>query len=40
MEDPEKYPGMAHFVEHLLFMGTKTYPRHFWGLSILKAPFC
>ncbi|VHO03151.1 insulinase family protein [Candidatus Rhabdochlamydia sp. T3358] len=26
-EDPEKYPGMAHFVEHLLFMGTKTYPK-------------
>lgn len=26
-EDPEEYPGMAHFVEHLLFMGTKTYPK-------------
>lgn len=26
-EDPEEYPGMAHFVEHLLFMGTETYPK-------------
>lgn len=26
-DDPEEYPGMAHFVEHLLFMGTETYPK-------------
>lgn len=24
--DPKEYPGMAHFLEHMLFMGTKTYP--------------
>ena len=24
--DPDHYPGMAHFLEHLLFMGSKTYP--------------
>ncbi len=24
--DPEEYPGMAHFCEHMLFMGTKKYP--------------
>ncbi|CDZ79568.1 Protease 3 precursor [Candidatus Rubidus massiliensis] len=24
--DPERYPGMAHFTEHLLFLGTKDYP--------------
>lgn len=24
--DPRAYPGMAHFVEHLLFMGSKAYP--------------
>lgn len=24
--DPKAYPGMAHFVEHLLFMGSKAYP--------------
>ncbi len=24
--DPKEYPGMAHFCEHMLFMGTKTYP--------------
>ncbi len=26
-EDPEEYPGMAHFLEHILFMGTKAYPK-------------
>jgi insulysin len=26
-EDPKEHPGMAHFVEHLLFMGTETYPK-------------
>lgn len=25
--NPVQYPGMAHFVEHLLFMGTKKFPR-------------
>lgn len=24
--DPPQYPGMAHFLEHMLFMGTKAYP--------------
>ncbi|MDN3508052.1 MAG: insulinase family protein, partial [Simkaniaceae bacterium] len=24
--DPETYPGMAHFCEHMLFLGTKKYP--------------
>lgn len=24
--DPPEYPGMAHFCEHMLFMGTKKYP--------------
>ena len=24
--DPEVYPGMAHFCEHMLFMGTEKYP--------------
>jgi insulysin len=25
-DDPSAHPGMAHFVEHLLFMGSKAYP--------------
>jgi insulysin len=25
--DPVEYPGMAHFLEHMLFMGTKAYPQ-------------
>ena len=24
--DPDEYPGLAHFLEHMLFMGTKSYP--------------
>lgn len=24
--DPKEYPGMAHFCEHMLFMGTEKYP--------------
>ncbi len=24
--DPKEYPGMAHFCEHMLFLGTKAYP--------------
>ena len=27
--DPKEYPGMAHFLEHMLFMGTATYPKEF-----------
>lgn len=26
-QDPKEYPGMAHFLEHMLFMGTKAYPQ-------------
>lgn len=25
-EDPVEYPGIAHFLEHMLFLGTKKYP--------------
>lgn len=28
-QDPKEYPGMAHFLEHMLFMGTKAYPKEF-----------
>ena len=27
--DPEEYPGMAHFLEHMLFMGNEAYPQEF-----------
>ena len=27
--DPVEYPGMAHFLEHMLFMGNETYPQEF-----------
>ena len=26
MSDPEELPGLAHFCEHMLFLGTKKYP--------------
>ncbi|HEY5259669.1 MAG TPA: insulinase family protein, partial [Rhabdochlamydiaceae bacterium] len=26
-QDPKEYPGMAHFLEHMLFMGTAAYPK-------------
>ncbi len=25
--EPRQFPGLAHFLEHMLFLGTKTYPR-------------
>ena len=25
-DDPDKYPGIAHFLEHMLFLGTEKYP--------------
>lgn len=26
MSDPDDLPGLAHFCEHMLFMGTEKYP--------------
>jgi insulysin len=26
-QDPDQYPGIAHFLEHMLFLGTKKYPK-------------
>eukprot|EP01022_Parablepharisma_sp_SALTPOND_P016358 TRINITY_DN2384_c0_g1_i1.p1 TRINITY_DN2384_c0_g1~~TRINITY_DN2384_c0_g1_i1.p1 ORF type:complete len:986 (+),score=115.66 TRINITY_DN2384_c0_g1_i1:102-3059(+) len=27
LSDPKEYPGLAHFCEHMLFMGTNKYPK-------------
>jgi insulysin len=27
--DPKEYPGLAHFLEHMLFMGNEAYPKEF-----------
>lgn len=27
LSDPLEYPGLAHFLEHMLFLGTKKYPK-------------
>lgn len=26
MSDPDNIPGLAHFLEHMLFLGTEKYP--------------
>jgi insulysin len=26
--DPSEHPGLAHFIEHMLFLGSKKYPSH------------
>lgn len=26
MHDPDDLPGLAHFLEHMLFLGTEKYP--------------
>lgn len=31
--DPIQYPGLAHFLEHMLFMGTKKYPENNFFMS-------
>ncbi|MDN3505853.1 MAG: insulinase family protein [Simkaniaceae bacterium] len=34
--DSEEYPGIAHFLEHMLFMGTKKYPKEDEFLPYIK----
>ncbi len=34
--DPEEYPGMAHFLEHMLFMGNKAYPKEDEFMPFIK----
>jgi len=46
--DPDEYPGMAHFLEHMLFLGNKAYPEedeffkyifdHGGGINAYTAP--
>lgn len=33
MSDPEKFPGLAHFIEHVLHMGTKKVS---WSTSLIS----
>lgn len=35
-EDPKEYPGMAHFLEHMLFMGTEAYPNEFEYMQFIN----
>lgn len=35
-QDPKEYPGMAHFLEHMLFMGTATYPKEFEYMQFIS----
>ena len=34
--EPEELPGLAHFVEHMLFLGTDKYPREDEYTSFLE----
>lgn len=33
LDEPKQFPGLAHFLEHMLFMGTEKYPdeNHYWN---------
>ena len=35
-DDPEEFPGIAHFLEHMLFMGTKAYPEENHFMNFLS----
>jgi insulysin len=35
-QDPIEYPGMAHFLEHMLFMGNAAYPQEFEYMQFIN----
>ena len=38
-QDPKEYPGMAHFLEHMLFMGTTAYPNESEYMHYIQRPW-
>lgn len=39
MSDPDNIPGLAHFLEHMLFLGTEKYPDAVSGGATLVIEF-
>lgn len=35
MSDPDEVPGLAHFLEHMLFLGTEKYPNEVSHAALL-----
>ncbi len=35
-KDPKEYPGLAHFLEHMLFMGNEAYPKEFEYMQFIS----
>ncbi len=42
LDDSSEYPGIAHFLEHMLFMGTKAYPdeAEYWQFILDHGGLC
>lgn len=38
LSDPDDIPGLAHFLEHMLFLGTEKYPDEVGNISFASGP--